>query len=133
MEQSPNRVWPVLQKVVTFLCLGRQESPHCASVSFERHAANAFQQYIHGALGFSIKRGGLLYGSVEEGGNVLVQAIYEPPQVFALVLFLSLIGQLSCPIVSKVICVLAPSRAPVPPGCRDRHNCVGHLMHNWSS
>jgi len=33
----------------------RQESPHCASVSFERHAANAFQSYVHSALAFSIK------------------------------------------------------------------------------
>ena len=40
----------------------RQESPHCASVSFERHAANAFQSYVRDALAFSIKRGGVLYG-----------------------------------------------------------------------
>lgn len=33
----------------------RQEAPHCASVSFERHAANAFQAYVHSALAFSIK------------------------------------------------------------------------------
>ena len=59
----------------------RQETPHCASVSFERHAANAFQRYVHGALNFSIKRGGLLYGSMGEGGHVRVDAIYEPPQV----------------------------------------------------
>ena len=50
-------------------------------MSFERHAANAFQRYVHGALNFSIKRGGLLYGSVGEGGHVRVDAIYEPPQV----------------------------------------------------
>lgn len=68
----------------TVLSLARadsQETPHCASVSFERHAANAFQRYVHGALNFSIKRGGLLYGSVGEGGHVRVDAIYEPPQV----------------------------------------------------
>ena len=33
----------------------RQEAPVCASVSFERHAANAFQSYVHSALAFSIK------------------------------------------------------------------------------
>ncbi|KAK9826206.1 hypothetical protein WJX81_008221 [Elliptochloris bilobata] len=58
----------------------RQETPHCASVSFERHAANAFQRYVAGALNFSIKRGGLLYGSMGEGGHVRVDAIYEPAQ-----------------------------------------------------
>ena len=63
----------------------RQETPHCASVSFERHAANAFQRYVAGAINFSIKRGGVLYGSVGEGGHVRVDAIYEPPQVPALV------------------------------------------------
>ena len=63
----------------------RQETPHCASVSFERHAANAFQRYVAGAINFSIKRGGLLYGSVGEGGHVRVDAIYEPPQVSPLV------------------------------------------------
>ena len=63
------------------MCLGlRQETPHCASVSFDRHAANVFQQYILGALAFSIKRGGILYGTVDEEGNVLAHAIYEPPQ-----------------------------------------------------
>ena len=40
----------------------RQEAAHCASVSFERHAANAFQSYVRDALAFSIKRGGILYG-----------------------------------------------------------------------
>lgn len=33
----------------------RQEAPHAASVSFDRHAANAFQQYVHAALAFSMK------------------------------------------------------------------------------
>lgn len=33
------------------------------------------------AHAFSIKRGGILYGTVQEGGEVLVEAIYEPPQV----------------------------------------------------
>lgn len=40
-----------------------------------------FQQYVNGALAFSIKRGGLLYGEVGGDGNALVHAIYEPPQV----------------------------------------------------
>lgn len=53
-------------------------------MSFERHAANAFQRYVAGAINFSIKRGGLLYGSVGEGGHVRVDAIYELPQVPAL-------------------------------------------------
>lgn len=59
----------------------RQETPHVASASFERHAADAFQSYVHGAIAFSIKRGGLLYGTVDDEGRVLVEAIYEPPQV----------------------------------------------------
>ena len=59
----------------------RQEEPHCASVSFDRHAANMFQSYVQSALAFSIKRGGILYGNKDEEGNVTVHAIYEPPQV----------------------------------------------------
>ncbi|KAL3153175.1 hypothetical protein ABBQ38_011927 [Trebouxia sp. C0009 RCD-2024] len=58
----------------------RQEEPHCASVSFDRHAANVFQTYVSSALAFSIKRGGILYGNKDEEGNVMVHAIYEPPQ-----------------------------------------------------
>ncbi|CAL5226154.1 g8977 [Coccomyxa viridis] len=58
----------------------RQETPHCSSVSFDRHAANAFQSYVSGALAFSIKRGGLLYGSIDEEGKALVEVIYEPEQ-----------------------------------------------------
>ncbi len=34
-----------------------------------------------GAFNFSIKRGGLLYGTVEEDNTVKVEFIYEPPQV----------------------------------------------------
>jgi len=44
----------------------RQDAPHCASVSFDSHAANVFQSYISSAIGFSIKRGGILYGTGEE-------------------------------------------------------------------
>ncbi|CAL8463810.1 g3344 [Coccomyxa elongata] len=58
----------------------RQETPHAASVSFERHAADAFQSYVRDALAFSIKRGGLLYGSVDDEGKVSVEAIFEPQQ-----------------------------------------------------
>ena len=59
----------------------RQEEPHCASVSFDRHAANAFQTYVSSALAFSIKRGGILYGNKDEEGNTTVHAIFEPSQV----------------------------------------------------
>jgi nuclear protein localization family protein 4 len=58
----------------------RQDTPHCAAASFDSHAANAFQSYVQSALAFSIKRGGILYGTVEEGGEVRAHAIYEPPQ-----------------------------------------------------
>ena len=60
----------------------RQDNPACASVSFDMHAANAFQSYVQSALAFSIKRGGILYGTVDEegDGSVYVHAIYEPPQ-----------------------------------------------------
>ena len=61
----------------------RQETPHCASVSFDRFAANAFQSYVMQMHAFSIKRGGILYGKPAEDGGVLVEAIYEPPQVLA--------------------------------------------------
>ncbi len=64
-----------------WLGLHRQEEPHCASVSFDKHAANMFQSYVQSALAFSIKRGGILYGNKDEEGNVTVHAIYEPPQV----------------------------------------------------
>ena len=59
----------------------RQETSHCTSVSFDKHAANAFQSYVMQMHAFSIKRGGILYGTVAEDGGVKVHAIYEPPQV----------------------------------------------------
>ena len=62
------------------LRLCRQDKPHCELVSFDRHAANMFQQYVHGALAFSIKRGALLYGR-KGPDQTFVDAIYEPPQV----------------------------------------------------
>jgi nuclear protein localization family protein 4 len=58
----------------------RQEEPHATSVSFDRNAANVFQAYVNESLGFSIKRGGVMYGRVEEDKSVVVEAIYEPPQ-----------------------------------------------------
>jgi len=41
----------------------RQDKPAVEGVSFDRSAANVFQQYCQSALAFSIKRGGLLYGT----------------------------------------------------------------------
>eukprot|EP00198_Chlamydomonas_reinhardtii_P012239 XP_001701576.1 predicted protein [Chlamydomonas reinhardtii] len=47
----------------------RQDKPHVSAISFDRNAANVFQSYLQGAFNFSIKRGGILYGTVleEEG------------------------------------------------------------------
>ncbi|QDZ19237.1 putative nuclear pore localization protein NPL4 [Chloropicon primus] len=58
----------------------RQEQADCASVSLERHAANAFQLYVNQGIAFSIKRCGFMYGTVDEEKNVRVEFIYEPPQ-----------------------------------------------------
>jgi len=58
----------------------RQEEAKVASVSFDRDAANMFQAYSMSALAFSIKRAGLLYGTVDEDGCVRVDVVYEPPQ-----------------------------------------------------
>mmetsp|Transcript_15660 Transcript_15660/g.51390 ORF Transcript_15660/g.51390 Transcript_15660/m.51390 type:complete len:411 (+) Transcript_15660:22-1254(+) len=58
----------------------RQETPHAVSVSFDAHAANAFQAYCGGTLGFNVQRGGLMYGEVGEDNAVKVHFIYEPPQ-----------------------------------------------------
>ena len=49
----------------------RQETAHCASVSFDASAANAFQAYVNGTLGFSQMRFGWMYGTVDaESGAV---------------------------------------------------------------
>ena len=45
-----------------------------------RHHAAPLTHPTPGALTFNIKRGGILYGTVEEGGKVKVDFIYEPPQ-----------------------------------------------------
>lgn len=58
----------------------RQEKPVAASVSFDLNAANSFQAYVRSALGFSVKRGGLLYGTVDDEKNVKVEFVYEPSQ-----------------------------------------------------
>ncbi|KAM0947697.1 putative nuclear pore localization protein NPL4 [Dioscorea sansibarensis] len=60
--------------------VSRQETPHCDTASFDRDAANAFQLYVNETLAFAVKRGGFMYGRVEDGGVVLVDFIYEPPQ-----------------------------------------------------
>lgn len=41
----------------------RQDKAAVEGVSFDRAAANAFQQYCNSALAFSIKRGGICYGT----------------------------------------------------------------------
>lgn len=43
----------------------RQDKATVEGVSFDRNAANVFQQYCNAALAFSIKRGGILYGTSE--------------------------------------------------------------------
>ncbi|CAL9237341.1 unnamed protein product [Arabidopsis halleri] len=58
----------------------RQETSHCDSVSFDRDCANAFQHYVNDSLAFAVKRGGFMYGTVTEEGQVEVDFIYEPPQ-----------------------------------------------------
>lgn len=64
-----------------FVRIERQDAPRCGTLSLERHAARAFQAYVAGATRFSVPRAGLLYGRVEEGSkDVIVEAIYEPPQ-----------------------------------------------------
>ncbi|OVA11428.1 Nuclear pore localization protein NPL4 [Macleaya cordata] len=60
--------------------VSRQENPHCESVSFDRDAANAFQHYVNESLAFAVKRGGFMYGTVSDEGQVQVNFIYEPPQ-----------------------------------------------------
>lgn len=56
----------------------RQDKAHIASVSFDHACADAFQSYVQGALAFNIKRGGLLYGSVADGGQVTDQPTNQP-------------------------------------------------------
>lgn len=58
----------------------RQETSHCTSVSFDGSAANAFQAYINGTLGFAQMRFGWMYGTCNNEGEVKVEFIYEPEQ-----------------------------------------------------
>lgn len=58
----------------------RQDKAAVEGVSFDRAAANAFQQYCNSALAFSIKRGGICYGTVGEDNIVRVEFVFEPPQ-----------------------------------------------------
>ena len=51
----------------------RQDAPHAASASFDFGAANAFQSYVASALAFSIKRGGILYGTGGWNTELVVQ------------------------------------------------------------
>ncbi|CAH8368574.1 unnamed protein product [Eruca vesicaria subsp. sativa] len=60
--------------------VSRQEKSHCDSVSFDRDCANAFQRYVNESLAFAVKRGGFMYGTVSEEGEVEVDFVYEPPQ-----------------------------------------------------
>ncbi|KAI3894107.1 hypothetical protein MKW92_041030 [Papaver armeniacum] len=60
--------------------VSRQEKPNCESVSFDRDAANCFQHYVNETLAFVVKRGGFMYGTVSEDGEVMVNFIYEMPQ-----------------------------------------------------
>eukprot|EP00210_Caulerpa_lentillifera_P004794 g4576.t1 len=68
------------QMVASQVRIERQEKAIVASVSFDHGAANCFQAYVRSALGFSVKRGGLLFGTVDEENNVKVECVYEPPQ-----------------------------------------------------
>eukprot|EP00879_Flechtneria_rotunda_P011209 GHRR01011707.1.p1 GENE.GHRR01011707.1~~GHRR01011707.1.p1 ORF type:complete len:233 (+),score=91.74 GHRR01011707.1:411-1109(+) len=58
----------------------RQGKATVEAVSFDRSAANVFQQYCQSALAFSIKRGGILYGTVGDDNLIRVEFVYEPPQ-----------------------------------------------------
>ncbi|KAI3991304.1 hypothetical protein MKX01_034623 [Papaver californicum] len=60
--------------------VSRQEKPNCESVSFDRDAATCFQHYVNETLPFAVKRGGFMYGTVSEDGEVMVNFIYEMPQ-----------------------------------------------------
>ena len=42
--------------------------------------SRTLQSYAMNALGFSIKRAGILYGTIDEECNVRVNVVYEPPQ-----------------------------------------------------
>lgn len=65
----------------------RQETPHTPSASFDFQAANAFQSYVSSALAFSIKRGGILYGTgeaVSRGHDAVLSLLGCPAHILAL-------------------------------------------------
>jgi hypothetical protein len=60
--------------------IGKQAHSRWKSVSFDIDGAMVFQQYMSGTLRFQIRRAAVLYGTVDEAGNVRVAVIYEPCQ-----------------------------------------------------
>lgn len=59
----------------------RQDEPTVSAASIDRFAAHSFQAYVQSAVNFSIQRGAVLYGRVDEdAGEVYVDVAYEPPQ-----------------------------------------------------
>ena len=48
--------------------------------SGDGHAANVFQAYVNGTLGFNQMRFGWMYGTCSESGEVRVHCVYEPEQ-----------------------------------------------------
>jgi nuclear protein localization family protein 4 len=69
------------QLVAKQMRIYRQDQPTVAAASFDRYAANSFQAYVQSALNFSIQRGAVLYGRIDEEDNtVYVDIMYEPPQ-----------------------------------------------------
>jgi len=61
------------------LIFRNQEYVHCKTVNLDYKACNTFQLYVQ-SLGFKQMRVGFLLGQFSEGGDVTVDAIYEPPQ-----------------------------------------------------
>ena len=57
-----------------------QEAPNVESLSIDGHAANGFQAYVNGTLGFNQMRFGWMYGTCDESGEVRVHCVYEPEQ-----------------------------------------------------
>ncbi|CAM8894442.1 unnamed protein product [Rhodiola kirilowii] len=64
--------------------VSRQEQPNCELVSFDRDAANGFQQYVNETLAFAIKRGW------ERGGVDIVEGSEEEKLVDAIAMGLGM-------------------------------------------
>eukprot|EP00775_Hariotina_reticulata_P004570 gene4570-4825_t len=62
--------WQVADIVAKQRRVERQDKPAVEGLSFDRAAANIFQQYCQSALAFSIKRGGILYGTDKDADSV---------------------------------------------------------------